>query len=470
MNENIYFLSEINSLVDSSVKNISEVLDKNPTTLKIGVDYTGLVTYKKAYKPIFHYISFSVLCGEYYSQGFEAKITEIEKNIKILSEIVIPNNSGIVGVIYKKLAEIKNDIIGIVDHFILFYNEFYKKLKSSLNNDNKIFIDLNYKKYINDFDEEKYILNFSELNVDYYKWIFCINLYTAQLDEGYVCDRDTLYELIMISFKIRKIHFNRSKLFRDKLSVTNTTFYKCDFLILKLLYRLNKTENKHFVIARQLQDSSPNYYSNIPYIWLKDLLKDSALVNSNQRTEKVQDVFDRFRIETINTNGNVFDGNGGPEFKFFRNSPTSYTTGFYGFATILTLNLSASAAGSTNEIIVGNYINNILHDNWHIIDFRSLIGTYEQDGGVIKNQQVSGIGIKADVLGIPILNISFSSTITRKDDLIDKYEMYRSSFVNNVQLRQNWGWGFRTINYNGTHILPIRRTNHTDLTITYRNY
>lgn len=384
-------------------------------------------------------------------------VKKIDKELSNLSKVfseIFKNNRN-VNILKKAIYQKKKDENITIKDFYIFYDKYSPKVQYT-NNRTGFFYDsfeeMLYDKYNNissiSLDDFRELINTYDMAI-YWEYIEKWNESTQPI-VGYPLTEEeevgNAYDLLTY-----KVYNN------IKEEIVNRTYIKNNPVI---LIRPNE----------DFENSSPNYYSNIPYIWLKDLLKDSALVNSNQRTEKVQDVFDRFRIETINTNGNVFDGNGGPEFKFFRNSPTSYTTGFYGFATILTLNLSASAAGSTNEIIVGNYINNILHDNWHIIDFRSLIGTYEQDGGVIKNQQVSGIGIKADVLGIPILNISFSSTITRKDDLIDKYEMYRSSFVNNVQLRQNWGWGFRTINYNGTHILPIRRTNHTDLTITYRNY
>ncbi|QQR97842.1 MAG: hypothetical protein IPK18_13600 [Sphingobacteriales bacterium] len=384
-------------------------------------------------------------------------VKKIDKELSNLSKVfseIFKNNRN-VNILKKAIYQKKKDENITIKDFYIFYDKYSPKVQYT-NNRTGFFYDsfeeMLYDKYNNissiSLDDFRELINTYDMAI-YWEYIEKWNESTQPI-VGYPLTEEeevgNAYDLLTY-----KVYNN------IKEEIVNRAYIKNNPVI---LIRPNE----------DFENSSPNYYSNIPYIWLKDLLKDSALVNSNQRTEKVQDVFDRFRIETINTNGNVFDGNGGPEFKFFRNSPTSYTTGFYGFATILTLNLSASAAGSTNEIIVGNYINNILHDNWHIIDFRSLIGTYEQDGGVIKNQQVSGIGIKADVLGIPILNISFSSTITRKDDLIDKYEMYRSSFVNNVQLRQNWGWGFRTINYNGTHILPIRRTNHTDLTITYRNY
>lgn len=233
-------------------------------------------------------------------------------------------------------------------------------------------------------------------------------------------------------------------------------------------------QNNPVILIRPNEDfenGSPNYYSNIPYIWLEDILKDSALSNSNQRTEDIMSV-DRFRLETFSTNGNKFDGNGGPEFRFFMKSPTSPTTGFYAFNSLISINLSAGAAqgaGTQTPIKVYNYVNNILHDNWHLLDFRILTGAFEEDGGAIKNQQISGNGIKIDLAGIQI-NVILGSTIHRKDDIIDRYEMYRSSFVNHVQLRQNWGWGFLTLNHNGIHILPIRQTNHTDLKVTYRNY
>ncbi len=34
------------------------------------------------------------------------------------------------------------------------------------------------------------------------KFFFCTALYLAQLDEGYVCDREKLYEIVNISDKV----------------------------------------------------------------------------------------------------------------------------------------------------------------------------------------------------------------------------------------------------------------------------
>ncbi len=226
------------------------------------------------------------------------------------------------------------------------------------------------------------------------------------------------------------------------------------------------------ILIRPMEDfenNSPEYYSNEPYVWLSDLESEINVKNkTNGKVDaKIQGVDDRFRLENINTNGNKFDGNGGPEFRFFRNGPWDYKTGNYGFAEIININLTASVAESGNWVNVSSYANNIYHDLWLFTTWNQLTGTYEEDGGIIINQTVSGFAIEGilNVVGIPVASASIgvSSKISRKDDLIDKYQMNWTSFVNNVKLKQNWGWGF----YIG---LPIRRTDHTDLKVTYNNY
>lgn len=229
------------------------------------------------------------------------------------------------------------------------------------------------------------------------------------------------------------------------------------------------------ILIRPLEDfenGAEAYYSDRSYIWLSDIEEiiqsESKNVSSNS-SMRTQNILDRFRLFAINTNGNKFDGSGGPEFRFFRNSIFNFSSGLYGFSTIVYVELTASAASTTNWIpIIAT--NNILHDLWGFLDWNQLVGTYEQDGGV-GTKNVTGLVAEGvlNALGIPVLKIQLNATtkIQNRDDLIDKYEMYWTSFVHHVKDKNNWGWGF--YNDNGVN-LPIRATNHPDLKVVYKNY
>lgn len=259
----------------------------------------------------------------------------------------------------------------------------------------------------------------------------------------------------------------------------NNDYYELSYAIYKytggdilneIIVQREYLKDNPVILIRPMEDfenNSPNYYSDETYVWLYEIRNKKSKINSVNNANRLEDISDRFRLEEINTNGNVFDGNGGPEFRFFRNGFPDYKTGKYGFSEIIHLNLTASSSSSHNWISVGTYTNNIYQDLWTFITWQQLLGTYEQDGGIIYNQDVTGVAIegKLDIFNIPIagLSIGVSSTITRKDDLIDKYEMNWTSFVHNVKEKNNWGWGFN----NG---LPIRRTDHNDLILTYNNY
>lgn len=230
------------------------------------------------------------------------------------------------------------------------------------------------------------------------------------------------------------------------------------------------------ILVRPLEDfenGSEIYYGDDEYVWLGDaeMLKYIDLEPLSNPSFKTQNVNaeDRCRVFSINTNGNRFDGSGGPEFRFFRNGIFNFSSGLYGFSEIIYLNLTSSAATTTNWISL-TQTNNILHDLWTFFNWNQLIGTYEQDGGVGTNN-VDGIVAEGtlDALGIEVFKLQLSATtkIQRKDDLIDKYQMSWNSFLFNVKQRNNWGWGF--YNDNGVN-RPIRATDHPDLKIVYKNY
>lgn len=68
--------------------------------------------------------------------------------------------------------------------------------------------------------------------------------------------------------------------------------------------KISKMEVLHIIQMKYI-DGCP-ILSKIKY---KDINKESL----------VQDIPSRLRVYKINTNGHDFDGNGGPEFRFFRN-------------------------------------------------------------------------------------------------------------------------------------------------------
>ncbi|MFN8267697.1 MAG: hypothetical protein U0T31_06820 [Chitinophagales bacterium] len=238
-----------------------------------------------------------------------------------------------------------------------------------------------------------------------------------------------------------------------------------------IIQRTYLKENPVILICpnEDYENGSPVYYSNETYIWLSDSIQNKRYKDVNKE-RLVQDIPSRLRVYKINTNGHDFDGNGGPEFRFFRNGFFEYQTGNYGFYKIVYLNLTASAAATKNWIGLTD-IDNILDSDWTFIDYQQMIGVYEQDGGVMFNKTVSGVALQGELnlLGIPIVkgSLGLQSKITRKDDLYFKTEMTFNEFVHHVQNKNNWGWGFYT--ENGVNY-PIRATADPDLKIVFKNY
>ena len=183
---------------------------------------------------------------------------------------------------------------------------------------------------------------------------------------------------------------------RDFSQLSYKIFNSINDTIGRIIQRPYLKDNPVILISpnEDFENGSPTYYSNEIYRWLSDSIQNKKYKDINKES-LVQDIPSRLRVYKINTNGHDFDGNGGPEFRFFRNGFFEYQTGNYGFYKIVYLNLTASAASSTNWIGLTD-IDNILDSDWTFIDYQQMIGVYEQDGGVMFNKTVSGVALQGE--------------------------------------------------------------------------
>lgn len=252
----------------------------------------------------------------------------------------------------------------------------------------------------------------------------------------------------------------------------------------------NYIKDNPVILIRPLENfenGGEAYYGGVDYVWLGDIIfndynNSGSNIKETNSAFKVQNFTERCRVYAIHTSGKTLDGSGGPEFRFFRKDfYDAANTGLYSFSEIAYLNLTSSVAaqsGPNNWIKVSDYTNNILDELWLFYKWEQDIGTYEQDGGTgtktITGLVVEAIGeIGSDFLPFNLSaitfsgNISISTKIQSKDDLLDKYKMSWLSFVYHVKERNDWGWGF--YNDAGTN-LPIRFTDNADLKVVYKNY
>jgi hypothetical protein len=175
------------------------------------------------------------------------------------------------------IIELQNRIKEITK-YLYYYIEFKKELDSSIDNDNKIFIDLSYIKFLKDNEFKK-----EDDGTLAALWMFNANLYLAQLDEGYVCNRETLLDLISFSTKLKNwIEETRSE---PDLNIKTITYQKFRFLILKILLRFEKTLHKELVRTNESKYNSTNLDKEIEVKYsIKDIVEDD-------KNDKIKNIF-----------------------------------------------------------------------------------------------------------------------------------------------------------------------------------
>lgn len=224
----------------------------SPDNSKIQDEHTVKINEKIDSKELLEYLILSILTAEYYNDFFLVELRKLEALInEIKNAKATPHN------ILKKYA--LRQILDI-DNYFYHYKEFKAKLDSSIENDDKIFIELSYLEYIKCNDIE---ISNSTL------WIFSANLYLAQLDEGYICNRDTLLDLITFSTKLNN-WIKETEVENNKLSIELLTAQKFDFLILKTLIRFDKTIHKEFVITNKTKYKSLSLDTEIEFKFSKE--------------------------------------------------------------------------------------------------------------------------------------------------------------------------------------------------------
>lgn len=196
---------------------------------------------------ILQYLTLSVLTAEYYTDTFMSRIEAIKN---LLESFKRENINATINTKSLALEHLINEIQET--KCLYYYSEFKNELDSSLGNKPKIFIESKYVKYLND----KQIKENKDI------WLLNANLYLAKLDEGYICNKETLTELIVLSTKLNNwveestININTGDTqgisgVEPYYNIKLITEHKFIFLIYKLLLRFEKTLHKEFVITNE---------------------------------------------------------------------------------------------------------------------------------------------------------------------------------------------------------------------------
>lgn len=222
------------------------------------------------------------------------------------------------------------------------------------------------------------------------------------------------------------------------------------------------------ILVRPLENfenGSEPYYSDQTYVWLEDmenLEEDTTQNEPNSGALRTTQNISQLSLYAINTNGNVFDGSGGPEFRFWRVGIDAFITGnISDFTNELNYNLTASAAKTTSWIYPRNTVDDILDHLWLVLKWRQTFGCYEKDGG-LNRQKVFGLVITATLAKVITGEIEFFENIDNRDDKIYQHDLPWTSYSENIQLNKAFytSWG----KFNDR---PIHLTDHPDLKIAY---
>jgi hypothetical protein len=183
------------------------------------------------------------------------------------------------------------------------------------------------------------------------------------------------------------------------------------------------------------ENGAEAYYSEQIYLWLYDVTElDSTerIMDNNSTNISGPTVL---RLKEFTTNGNLYDGSGGPEFRFGRVGSENPLYNVSNFTHKITMNLSTSVASSTGWWKVNDDLgySDILDYDWKPIKFNQHLGCYEQDGGL--NNRVEYLYAKFIDIGglislIIDLNVGAGIRLQRNDDIIHRTILPRSTYVN----------------------------------------
>lgn len=208
--------------------------------------------------PLFN---FAVLCGEYYSPKARLIIDEISRNVdelllnlgnrtdlKLLLNTIDGGDEVSQDVIDKlnetqmALLESLEGGLDKIKHFCYLFSYLHKRTRSKLERNSESVICVDFEsdfKQLNDglvgHRADDFFDNYS---------LFLLNVKMAEIDEGHICDQETLENLVFIS---SKIHTLRAESLITEKELQRLTQQKSNFLILKIIIRLSKNgEEKNY--------------------------------------------------------------------------------------------------------------------------------------------------------------------------------------------------------------------------------
>ncbi len=184
------------------------------------------------------------------------------------------------------------------------------------------------------------------------------------------------------------------------------------------------------------------YHGDVDYVWLGDLKEsveeDGEVLRNLNNGMKISNISEPSvtRLKEFTTSGNVYDGSGGPEFRFGRVGSEQPLQGVSTFTHKITMNLTASVANQNIWYsLAENPINlsDIWDYDWKIKKETQHFGCYEQDGG-LNNKTNYLFAEFVDIGGfISILinaSVGVGIKLQKRDDIIHRTIIQRSTYVN----------------------------------------
>lgn len=255
----------------------------------INVDDSRITEFSNAIKKGMELFHFSILTGEYYDLVYNKDIIieDIKNNLAVISD-KFQN--------LLKTSNKKDEVQIIIDNLIILnscavnYQYFIEFLSDSLNEHktNYLYTKLDHLLLQNN-SKDNFLSIFKEIkkedkpqfepieknSLKFEEFIFVISLQISLLDEGYTCDNSTLKLLINIDRKLKLI----KTLAKPVIDIISD---KIEWLIYKLLYRLDKTE---FITEYKIYDEVTE--KNIAYdIQHTDIVNNSIYMRFNEKLEK----------------------------------------------------------------------------------------------------------------------------------------------------------------------------------------
>lgn len=199
-------------------------------------------------KQLYTLFNFSIFNGEYYIEEtlvilnkISISIIETQKSIsKFVGQQADPSN--FISKIFTAIDEL-SIIFETIKLYIKYYIQLTNRISARLRMSKSKIIDFDFENSLDSFLNNK-----SSADVNNAEIIFILNVRVCLLDEGHLCNEDTLFYLIKISSKIIGEIEKKDFITIDG-TVSKIILDKVDFLIYKILLRFNKDSAKEYIIS-----------------------------------------------------------------------------------------------------------------------------------------------------------------------------------------------------------------------------